>query len=448
MTALLDWEFAHLGDPMDDLAWLAFRGHHVTPDAGDLEAQLARWSQRTELALDPGRVAYDRAFVMLRWLVSCQSALDSGARTLDRSIYFARIGLLDALLPRALAELAGLALPAPEPLPPAEPSDGAEVADALLADLGTVVLPALPPATQPRARCAALRDARGGPGAARRGGERVRARARERRRHVARLARGRGQCSARALADGCAARAQAAREDPRLDPPPLNGDRRVLTPDDDRLHRAASSDPWWSETAWFSFAHPAERLSGCFYPLFRTNQRVCSLAVSVWDHSAHEPWRALYHRAAWHLPLPATDLDRLELGALRYEVLEPLRRHRVTYRDGERDAFLAMSFAPPAPGAGDAQPIVAGFLLRDGEKAALAGGTRRLERDGRNPWPARISIEARDALGRELRATGATENRLANQASPGLFAWMSLTRWDFAGESYGQDQDIWSPDLL
>jgi hypothetical protein len=39
-------------------------------------------------------------------------------------------------------------------------------------------------------------------------------------------------------------------------------------------------------------------------------------------------------------------------------------------------------------------------------------------------------------------------NRFANQASPGLFAWMSLTRWDFAGESYGQDQDIWSPDLL
>ena len=27
-------------------------------------------------------------------------------------------------------------------------------------------------------------------------------------------------------------------------------------------------------------------------------------------------------------------------------------------------------------------------------------------------------------------------------------AWMSLTRWEFAGESYGQDQDIWSPDLL
>jgi hypothetical protein len=298
----------------------------------------------------------------------------------------------------------------------------------------------------------------------------------------------------------------------------------VLDPDDDRFHTAAANDPWWSETCWFSFAHPEERLSGCFYPLFRRNQGVCSLAVSVWDDGACEPWRALYHRADWHLPLPATNLDQLSLGALRYEVLEPLRRYRVVYQDGARfsaeleyeglfpahaagmrdghghidqpcrvrgeitlrgrrvaidaldmrdrswgvrrddrstrgaysygiasarESFLAMSFASPGLGGrGDIQPIVAGFLVRDGEKAPLVAGTRALERSGESPWPARVAIEARDALGRELRANGAALNRFANQASPGLFAWMSLTRWDFAGESYGQDQDIWSPDRL
>jgi hypothetical protein len=298
----------------------------------------------------------------------------------------------------------------------------------------------------------------------------------------------------------------------------------VLTADDDRFHPPASSDPWWSETCWFSFAHPAEALSGSFYPLFRPNQGVCALAVSVWDASAHEPWRARYFRGDWHLPPPETGLERLELGALRYEVLEPLRRYRVTYQDGERfsaeleytgllppnaagvrdghghldqpchvrgeitlrgrriavdhpdmrdrswgvrrddrttrgaysyaiasarDAFLAMSFASPGLGGrGDVQPIVTGFLVRDGEKAPLVAGTRELARDASNPWPMRLTIEARDALGRDLKARGVTLNRLANQASPGLFAWMSLTRWDFAGESYGQDQDIWSPDLL
>jgi hypothetical protein len=297
----------------------------------------------------------------------------------------------------------------------------------------------------------------------------------------------------------------------------------LLTPDDDRLHPPASNDPWWTETCWFCFANPEERVSGNFYPLFRPNQGVVSLAVSVWDHSAHEPWRALYHRASWHSPLPRTNLDRLELAGLRYEVLEPLRRYRVTYRDGDRlraeleyeglipaheagvrdgsghidqpchvrgelvlrgrritidapemrdrswnvrrddrstraayaygiasarESFLAMSFAPPGQGErGDVQPIVTGYLVREGEKSALVAGTRTLERDG-GPWPARVTLEARDALGRELRTSGVTVNRFANQATPAQFAWMSLTRWDFAGGCYGQDQDVWSPDLL
>jgi hypothetical protein len=298
----------------------------------------------------------------------------------------------------------------------------------------------------------------------------------------------------------------------------------VLTPDDDRLHPPASNDPWWTETCWFSFAHPSERLSGSFYPLFRPNQGVVSLAVSVWDDGAHEPWRVLHHRADWHLPVPHADLDQLALRGLRYEVQEPLRRYRVSYQDGARfsaeleyegliapheagvrgghghldqpcrvrgeislrgrriaidhpdmrdrswglrrddrsvraaysygiasarDSFLATSaLSPGLGGRGDVQPVIGGYLVRDGEKAALVAGTRTLERDRGNPWPARLTIEARDALGRELRTAGVTQNRFANQATPAMFAWMSLTRWDFAGESYGQDQDIWSPDLL
>jgi hypothetical protein len=129
--------------------------------------------------------------------------------------------------------------------------------------------------------------------------------------------------------------------------------------------------------------------------------------------------------------------DRTTRGAYSYAIAS------------ERDSFLAMSFASPGLGGrGDIQPIITGYHVRDGEKSPLVAGTRTLERDETNPWPTRVTIEARDALGRDLRATGTTLNRFANQASPGLFAWMSLTRWDFANESYGQDQDIWSPDLL
>jgi hypothetical protein len=291
----------------------------------------------------------------------------------------------------------------------------------------------------------------------------------------------------------------------------------VASPADDRFHAPGSPDPWWTETCWFSFGDPRGDLSGTFYPLFRRNLGVAALGVAVWDAGAHEPWRALYHRTHWHLPWPQGDLDDLSLAGLRYETLEPLRRYRVRYRDGDlvavdlhyealipphevavqgghghldqpcrfsgdltlrgvrreisgfdmrdrswqrraddrstrgsysygiagaRDAFLAFAFRM-----GEEERVVAGFLLRDGEKADLVAGVRRVERSG-GGWPAAVVIEARDALGRELFTRGATRNRLAHQASPGLFAWMSFTGWDFAGGCFGQDQEIWSPDRL
>ena len=109
---------------------------------------------------------------------------------------------------------------------------------------------------------------------------------------------------------------------------------------------------------------------------------------------------------------------------------------------GARDAFLAFTFRMGAE-----DRVVAGFLLEGGEKADLVSGTRRVVRS-REGWPSEVVIEARDARGRELLTRGTTRNRLAHQASPGLFAWMSFTGWNFAGGCFGQDQDIWSPDLL
>jgi aminoglycoside phosphotransferase (APT) family kinase protein len=152
VTALLDWEFAHLGDPLDDLAWLSLRGHHLQDGIGDLDAQLTRWSERTGLAADRPRIAWYRALVMLRMLVACHAALDSGAASLDRTVYFSLAALLGWLLPCALAELAGVALgPAPPP-PAAAATEQAEVLASLEADLSGALLPALPAALQARTR--------------------------------------------------------------------------------------------------------------------------------------------------------------------------------------------------------------------------------------------------------------------------------------------------------
>jgi hypothetical protein len=109
---------------------------------------------------------------------------------------------------------------------------------------------------------------------------------------------------------------------------------------------------------------------------------------------------------------------------------------------GASDAFLAFTFR-----VGPEDRVAAGFLLRDGERAALLTGRREVVRSPAG-WPVQVQLEAEDALGRRLQATGTARSRLAHQASPGLFAWMSFTRWDFAGGCHGQDQDIWSPDQL
>ena len=290
------------------------------------------------------------------------------------------------------------------------------------------------------------------------------------------------------------------------------------TPTDDRFHAPAEAHPLWSETAWFAFSAPERKLCGCVYPLFRPKLGVCSVAVHVWDDSACEPWRVLYSRTQWHLRMPKGDLSACSVGGLELSCLEPLRRYRVRYADGElcaldleyeglfpphvaaraggrghldqpcrvrgalrlrgeefridgfemrdrswhvrddlrstrasysygiaseREAFLAGAICD-----GDECRIATGFLLRAGEKHALAGGTRRvLER--RDGHPLRIAIEATDTAGRRLEARGLTQSRLANQATPGMFAWLSLTEWEWQGQrAAGEDQDVWSPDLL
>jgi aminoglycoside phosphotransferase (APT) family kinase protein len=149
VTAMLDWEFAHVGDPMDDLAWWVFRGHDMAGNCGDLAAQLARWSARTGLPVDVRSIDFYRAVVMLRWLVSVAVAIDAGGSGLDLSVHRALVPLLSVRLPRALAGLAEVELEDVEPLPDGGPGWASGAIDSLQADLTTVIAPTL---TDPEAR--------------------------------------------------------------------------------------------------------------------------------------------------------------------------------------------------------------------------------------------------------------------------------------------------------
>ena len=58
VSAIVDWELAHLGDPMDDIAWLSWRAtQHGWPD---FPARLREYEHASGIAVDPTRVEYYR----------------------------------------------------------------------------------------------------------------------------------------------------------------------------------------------------------------------------------------------------------------------------------------------------------------------------------------------------------------------------------------------------
>jgi aminoglycoside phosphotransferase (APT) family kinase protein len=143
ITALIDWEFAHLGDPMDDLAWWVFRGHEWLGAGGDLPGQLRRWSARTGIAIDPHRIAYYRALVLLRWYVMILAALDNGSSAQDRLPYLSLVPVLDVKLACAVAGLLAIDL---GPYPLLDEGDAPLTGEALAIfrdDVADVIAPAL-----------------------------------------------------------------------------------------------------------------------------------------------------------------------------------------------------------------------------------------------------------------------------------------------------------------
>jgi hypothetical protein len=103
-------------------------------------------------------------------------------------------------------------------------------------------------------------------------------------------------------------------------------------------------------------------------------------------------------------------------------------------------AFLAISVDRR-----EGDNVTTGYLMRDGTWSQLVGGTRAVERDGRGR-PAVVTIDATDALGRSVQASGTALSRQVFTAYPSMFCWNSLLRWELDGvQCFGEDQDVWSP---
>ena len=105
VTAILDWEFAHLGDPLDDIAWVLVRSH-LLGGGHEMKAALPVWSAHAGLPLVAERIRYYRAMVLLRMAISCQVALGHAQKggAMDTTTYEMLLPYLDFLLPQALQE--------------------------------------------------------------------------------------------------------------------------------------------------------------------------------------------------------------------------------------------------------------------------------------------------------------------------------------------------------
>lgn len=150
LSAILDWEFAHLGDPMDDLAWILTRATQM--GLPGLEEHFERYADLAGVALDWDRIRYYQIFVGVRMIVSCLGALERRSGNMNAAIYFNLPMVLNVHLVSLVAAYEGVELPVADIAVGRTDTGDTEVLDSIADDLANVLLPDL---TDPNARARA-----------------------------------------------------------------------------------------------------------------------------------------------------------------------------------------------------------------------------------------------------------------------------------------------------
>jgi len=146
VTAIVDWELAHLGDPMDDVAWVQLRS--LQDPFGDLDALFAEYATESGNTLDPDRIRYYRVLAEAKIMV-----MGHGVSVRDRSdgeggggdpgarLIFGQ--LHRRLCAEALADVMGVQLAATAALPDTPATDDDALFDIVLRQMRDVITPSI-----------------------------------------------------------------------------------------------------------------------------------------------------------------------------------------------------------------------------------------------------------------------------------------------------------------
>jgi aminoglycoside phosphotransferase (APT) family kinase protein len=97
IRAVLDWELAHRGDPLEDLGWLCARAWRFGSPLpvggfGSLDALVGAYQDAGGVAVDPGALRWWEALAALRWGIICMVQAHTHLSGALRSLELAAIG--------------------------------------------------------------------------------------------------------------------------------------------------------------------------------------------------------------------------------------------------------------------------------------------------------------------------------------------------------------------
>ena len=160
-----------------------------------------------------------------------------------------------------------------------------------------------------------------------------------------------------------------------------------ITVADEYLHGAPADGHYAAtETSYYSFNIPEERLNGEIYVWLHPVLKLMSASIYIWTGNRASTLACEYVNHFHYLPYPSGDLAEYSIDeiGLRVKVIEPLRRIQIGHSDSDREVSLELTLEAIMPPAGRPGGFhftqamkTAGWLNLQGKKYEIDGYASR-----------------------------------------------------------------------